>query len=92
MKKLMACSLVAARLLGALLSLFALFVAAFASDSGAQDPMGARVSALMIWVPVVFVVCLVASSVLMRAQRGNIALTVSGVPILYFITALLISG
>ena len=91
MNKLIFWLLLASRLLGALLSLAALFIAGFASDSGAADPSGARLSALMLWMPVVFAVCLVASWGLMFAKREKIALALSALPFLYFGIVILIA-
>ena len=82
--------LVVAQILGALLSLIALFIAGFASDSGAADPAGARLSQIMIWMPVVFGVCTLVSWGLLIARREKIALALAGVPFLYFAIAVLI--
>ena len=85
-------SLVVAQLLGAVLSFAALFISGFASDSGAADPSGARISALMIWVPAVFFVSLIASWGLVIAKREKIALALSALPFVYFAIVLLVTG
>ncbi len=85
-------ALVVAQLLGAVLSFVAFFTAGFASDSGAADPAGARLSALLTWVPAVFFVCLIASWGLVIVKREKIALALSALPFLYFAIVLLVTG
>ncbi|CAM3926845.1 hypothetical protein DEFR109230_17085 [Deinococcus frigens] len=83
--------LIALLLLGAVLTFFSVAASAFASDSGAQDPVGAHFSETMIAVLPVYFICVMAAVVLMILGRGRLALWAAVSPFLYFVGALILT-
>lgn len=74
-------------ILGAGLTFFTAVAAAFATDSGAQDPVGAHFSSTMFTVLYVYPVCVIATVALMILRRGRLALLAAVSPFLYVIGA-----
>ncbi|CAM3987938.1 hypothetical protein [Deinococcus marmoris] len=74
-------------ILGAVLTFFTAVAAAFATDSGAQDPIGAHFSETMFTVLYVYPVCLIATLALMIMRRGRLALLAAVSPFIYVIGA-----
>lgn len=75
--------LIALLILGAVLTFFTLAASLFASDSGAQDPVGAHFSQTMFTVLYVYPVCVIATLVLMVLRRGRLALLAAVFPVIY---------
>ncbi|OLV17063.1 hypothetical protein [Deinococcus marmoris] len=75
--------LIALLLLGAVMSFFTLVASLFASDSGAQDPIGAHFSETMFTMLYVYPVCVIATVVLMILRRGRLALLAAVFPFIY---------
>ncbi|CAM3236175.1 DUF1634 domain-containing protein [Deinococcus saxicola] len=74
-------------ILGAVFTFFALMGSLFASDSGAQDPVGAHFSQTMFTVLYVYPVCVIATVALMIMRRGRLALLAAVFPFIYVIGA-----
>ncbi|MFK7600741.1 hypothetical protein ACI3L1_00880 [Deinococcus sp. SM5_A1] len=61
-------------ILGAALTFFTAVAAAFATDSGVQDPIDAHFSTTMFTLLPVYPVCVIATLALMVMRRGRLAL------------------
>ena len=83
--------LVVLQLLAVGLAVLAFVIGGFASDSGAQDPTGARLAQRMLSVPVAVGVCSVLAWVLIAFKQSTFAAVALMAPFVYFAFVLLSS-